>query len=228
MEFAADQPHLVDTLRFHLQASRALPQDDIRITVSVEALVPSAEADRAAVEGRIGAALQRFVQGAWTYTRIEREQDTAGYERITLQASTRVPAAENWNLDQRARAASGNGVALASPEVSYALPTERVDAVVGDLRLDLLKSAMAQAAKFSEASGRSWRVGDIEFGTAGFSRARRTSKGAYSDEGSSIELAANPGAVLSGERITLLAAVMLKASAARYQSAGQPMRDEDR
>ena len=215
MELVIDQPHLVDTLRFQLYAAQALPQEDIRLIVTVTALVPSADSDRAGLERRIREALAKLASAPWTFTRIEREEATAGYERVTLRAATRVPALENWNLPERARAASGEGLALATPEVSYALSSERVDAAVAALRVQLLEQAMRQAESLSKVSGREWRVGDIEFGAAGFTRerGRRTGKGAYADEESTIELLAlcdTPSGVTSGERITLLAAVVLK------------------
>ena len=39
MELIIDHPHLIDTLRFRLQSSRAVPQGDLRIVVPITALV---------------------------------------------------------------------------------------------------------------------------------------------------------------------------------------------
>ena len=216
MELVIDQPHLIDTLRFRLQAARALPQEDIRLVVNVTALVASADHDQPVLEKRIRATLARLVQTDWTFTRIERQPDAAGYERVTLRAGARVPASENWNLPERARAASRDGIAVNPPEVSYALSSGRVDGAVEALRLDLLARATEQAEKMSKASGRSWRVGDIEFGSAGIvhENMRRTGKGAYSDEDASLEILAlidTPTGVTGGERISLVASVTLKA-----------------
>lgn len=218
MELVIDQPHLVDTLRFRLQAARTLPQEDIRITAAVNVLVPASENDPVDLERRIRETLARVIKADWVFTRIERDADAAGYERIQLRASARVPKSENWNLAERFRAASRDGVAVSPGEVSYALSSEKVDAAVEALRLDLLQLASSQAAKMSAASGRQWRIGDIEFGAAGLLRqgGRRTGKGAYTDEEDSIEmLALQEGAgVTGGERITLVAQVVLKASVA--------------
>ncbi len=216
MELVIDQPHLIDTLRFRLQAARALPQEDIRLVVNVTALVASADHDQGALEKRIRDTLARVVKTDWTFTRIERQPDAAGYERVTLRAGARVPASENWNLPERARTASRDGIAVNPPEVSYALSTARVDGAVEALRLDLLARATEQAEKMSAASGRRWRVGDVEFGTAGIvhENLRRTGKGAYSDDDASLELLAlidTPTGVTGGERISLVANVTLKA-----------------
>ncbi len=216
MELVIDQPHLIDTLRFRLQAARSLPQEDIRLVVNITALVQSADHDQASLEKRIRDALARLVKTDWTFTRIERAADAAGYERVMLRAGARVPASENWNLPDRARIASRDGIAIGTPEVSYALSTDKVDGAVEALRLDLLKLATEQAAKMSEASGRHWRVGDVEFGAAGLvqDNRRRTGKGAFSDTEETLEMLAlqdTPSGVTGGERITLVANVTLKA-----------------
>jgi hypothetical protein len=216
MEIVIDQPHLIDTLRFRLQAARSLPQEDIRLVVNVTALVKASDHDQNALEKRIREALASLVKTDRTFTRIERQADAAGYERVVLRAGARVSAAENWNFPERARAASREGIAVGTPEVSYALSTDKVDGAVEALRLDLLGTATAQAAKLSEVSKRQWRVGDIEFGAAGIVREnmRRTGKGAYSDEDASLELLAlidTPTGVTGGERISLVADVTLKA-----------------
>jgi hypothetical protein len=226
MEFVIGQPHLIDTLRFRLQASCSLPQDDIRIVASVAALVKASDHDEPALEQRIRQALAHVVKAEWTFTRVERQADASGYERVTMRAGCRVPASENWNLPERARAASGEGIAIERPEVSYSLSTEKVDAAVAGLRLDLLKLAIEQAGLMSEATGRSWRIGDIEFGAAGLNRegGRRTGKGAYSDAEDSLELLATldgpTGGVVGGERITLIAHVTLKAFSGYRDSDG--------
>jgi hypothetical protein len=216
MELVIDQPHIIDTLRFRLQAARTLSQQDIRLTTTVTVLVPASENDPVALEKRIRGALATVVKTDWTFTRIERETEAAGYERIQLRASARVPVSENWNLAERVRAASRDGIAVGAPEVSYALTSDKVDAAVDALRLDLLRLAASQAEKMSEASARQWRVGDMEFGTAGLVRetGRRTGKGAYSDNDDSVEMLALQDAstgVTGGERITLVAQVTLKA-----------------
>lgn len=92
MEIVIDQPHLVDTLRFQLQASRALPQEDILVSVIVTALAPSSDRDRAGLERRIREAQRKLADVQRSFTRIEREEDTAGYERVTLRASARLLA----------------------------------------------------------------------------------------------------------------------------------------
>lgn len=226
MELVIDQPHLIDTLRFRLQAARTLPQQDIRLTTTVTVLVPASENDPVALERRIREALGRVVKTAWTFTRIERDAEAAGYERIQLRASARVPVSENWNLLERVRAAGRDGIAIGAPEVSYALSTDKVDGAVEALRLDLLELAAAQAEKMSAATKRAWRIGDVEFGAAGLVRetGRRTGKGAYADNDDTLEMMAlmdTPSGVTGGERITLVANVTLKSASPEALRQGQ-------
>ena len=167
MELIIDHPHLIDTLRFRLQSSRAVPQGDLRVIVPITALVKTAERDLGGLESRIHEALAEFMKAGWAFSRLEREGEAVGFERVRLRASARVPVAENWNLAERARKASREGLALGAPEISYAISTEKVNAVIEELRLELLRESQVNAQRMSEASSRLWRIGDIEFGTPG-------------------------------------------------------------
>ncbi len=217
MDSLYDHPHLVDTLRFPLYAARSLPQEEIRLGVLVTAFVPVTDKDRGELNGRISAALKRLANAPWSYSRIEREEEAPGFERVCLRAYARLPASENRKLVDRARAAGGDGVALSDPQVSYALSADRVDEAVAALRLDLLQQATRQAEAFTAANGRAWRVGDIVYGTGGYrDSGRRTAKGAYADDSDAGDLPASAeaaGVVRTGERISLVATVVLKAAA---------------
>jgi len=218
MSLVLDQPHLIDTLRYRIQARKTLPQEDLRLAVRVTALVHAGERDQAALEGRIREALAAFVAAAWSFSRIERDADAAGYERVGLVASARVRAAENWNLTERARLASREGLQIGAHKVDYSLSRERVDTAFDELRLEILRRAEAQARTLSEGSGRTWRVGDIAFGAidAGEHGQRVSAKGAYRDQDevlfAALDDSEGEGEAMAGaERISLVAAVTLKA-----------------
>ena len=183
MNLVLDHPHLVDSLRFRLEASRSAPQAEVRITVNVVALVSSAESAQKAFDSHLAAVLKDFIDAPWSYSHVVRENEATGFERVKLRAATRVPHAENWNLAERARKASREGLSVQVADVSYALSREQLRGIVGELRLELLGQAMAEASRMSQASQRSWRVGDIEFGVADFmnERGEYTGKGARRD-----------------------------------------------
>jgi hypothetical protein len=79
------------------------------------------------------------------------------------------------------------------------------------LREEILVEIGQQLAGFQRATGRVWRIGDVEFGvetTPDFERLR-TRKGAYREPGDEdAGVASQTGA----ERITLIAAVVLKSA----------------
>lgn len=214
MDIVLDQPHLIDTLRYRVMAHKTLAREDVRINVTVIALERAAGRDPAGLEASIRAALAAFIPGEWRFSRIERKGE-AGYERVGMQASARVKAAENYDLVERARLASREGLTISFPSADYALSRERIDAVFDELRLEILARVAVQAEATSRATGRPWRLGDIAFGTeAGVLGRAATAKGAYRDDGEALFADiddVDPERVLAGsERITLVASVVLK------------------
>ena len=216
MTYVPEQCPDVDTLRYRAHAQMILAQEDIRVLVSITALVSDREAGQADIHQRIHAALKEFVAADWILSRIQREGETAGYERIQLQASARVSPDENHRLEERARRASREGLTLASPQVDYALPARRINEAVQKLREQILRDVQHQTERFREVTGRHWRLGDVEFGveTGSWSEERRSGKGSYrSDEAKflSRDNDEDEAAILTGaERIMLIANVTLK------------------
>lgn len=221
MSLVLDQPHLIDTLRYRVYAQRRVQQDEVRISLRVTALVNTKDRDQVGLERRIREALGGVIKADWAFLNIERASDSVGYERVALWASARVPASENYDLAERCRKASQEGLAISSPRVDYALSRERVDAIVEELRLEILAKVEGQLRAFSEKTGRAWRIGDIVFGvdddSSPLSRAR-SAKGAFregSDEGlafrSSLGEDEEPSGFGGAEKVYLVAAVALKA-----------------
>jgi len=217
MTTIVELPDHADTLRYRIQVQRALPQDDIRITVPVTALVHTRDNDPAALQQSIRAALNVFVPAEWMFSRIERGGDAVGYERIQLSATTRVKSGENYDLAERARRSSREGLTLGLPRVDYALSPDKIDEVVGALRTDILRRVGTHIDHFGKETGRTWRIGDIAFGfddVAEYGTAR-TGKGAYRDIDnlpSSPDEQGPTGGLAGAERIKLVASVTLRAT----------------
>lgn len=85
-------PEAADTLRYRIQVQKALPHDDVRVTVPVTALVHTKDHDQAALQRLIREALDAFISADWVFSRIERGGDAVGYERVQLTAT----APEAW------------------------------------------------------------------------------------------------------------------------------------
>lgn len=161
------QDQQVDTLRYQIQAQRTLAQEKPKLTVTVTALVSNKDSNHLKIEKRVSAALNQFVKADWTFSHLHRLADPAGYERVLMKASARIKASDNYNLDERSRAASTEGLSITRAEVDYTFSPQQVAETLKELRLEILAEATKQASAFSKQSRRAWRVGDISYGAAG-------------------------------------------------------------
>lgn len=196
-----------DELRFRLSAERTVSLASARVGVTISALVTAAEAEPGPLRTQLLERLGRFIAADWSFSLTQRAGDATGYERVSARAYARVPAAELYALENRARAAAGEGFALGKIEVDYSLPAEEVATVVRELRLDLYREALAEAGAYS-ALGRAWRIGAIEFGIDSDLARHRSSKGALLAAGEEAEAGA---AGAAAEKIKLVAEVVLRA-----------------
>lgn len=205
-----------DTLRFKLYAQKVIVQEDARVTVEVHSLVSTASNDRRILEQRIRAALDAFIATDWAFSTIQRGGEAVGYERVTLNASARIPLTEVYNLEERARQASMEGLSLKDPKINYSLPAQRVSDTVQELRQMIVEDAKRQIVNFDAMTGRQWRIGDIVFGLWDSRGEYRSGKGAYraSDDAIADLLAeSDESGITSAERITIVAEVVLRARA---------------
>jgi hypothetical protein len=203
----------IDTIRYRVQVQRTLTQEDVRLSVDVTALVSTAGNDRRDLDPQIRMALRRFLDAEWKYSTVKRAGDAVGYERVMLHANTRVPPDAVWNLEERARAASREGLALSNPKVYYSLPASKVSVELQRLRIEVIEEVRAQIPEFERTTGRPWRIGAIHFGIPDDSYHAQSSKGAYRSAGIG-DLEDDEVALAGSERITLIAEVVLKGSVA--------------
>jgi len=94
----------------------------VRVSVQVHTLVSTGDQDHDALVSRVRAALARFIDTTWTVSGVTRRADDTGFERVELVASSMVLARENYNLDERARRASVEGLAITQPGWTHACP----------------------------------------------------------------------------------------------------------
>ncbi len=204
------QFHDTQTLRYRTTAHKNVPRDSVRIAITVNALVSSADRNHTALQRRVRETLTNFIPVDWVLTAPRRQGDSSGFERVTVEATARAPLGENYNLAERARMASSEGLSLTEPKANHQLPAVKVAGAVQDLRLSIVKDALAQAKDFSEASGLNWQLGDIEFGVSSLQPEYRNAKGAYREEMDDVDQdeASHPAA----ERIRLVASIILRAA----------------
>lgn len=204
------QFHDSQTLRYRTTAHKNVPRNSVRIAISINALVSTADRDHAVLQRRIRDTLARFIPVDWVLTAPRRQGDSSGFERVTVEATARAPLGENYNLAERARLASSEGLSLTEPRANHHLPAAKVAAAVQDLRLSIVKDALAKAKDFSEASGLNWQLGDIEFGVSSMQPEFRNAKGAYREEMDDIEQDELPHP--AAERIRLVASIILRSA----------------
>ena len=110
------------------------------------------------------------------------------------------------------------GMAAGSPRLRAALEgvleeqlLDETEAVQG-LRLAILREVTAQAAQFSQESGLTWQIADIEYGVNSLQPEYRNAKGAYREERD--DLSEGDAPEQAAERIRLVASIVLRAAAA--------------
>lgn len=200
-----------DTLRYRAIAQRTLAQDTVCVSIYVALLVSASQTDQAELQRQIRDALSRFIPSVdWVFSTLRREANpTVGYEQINVKASARIPSTQNFNLDDRARRASREGLTLSGAVVDYSLPVSLVNKVVHELRGEIVGTVLLELSDFERQTGRKWRIGDIEFGIGGRSD-EYTTKGASRSSGYE-DLLDPDGEGLSGaERISLIAEITLR------------------
>ena len=204
------------TLRYRTMAQKGVRRETVRVAVGVISLVSSGHADSSTIEQRVHAALNAFIRADWLLSSPQRSSDTAGYERVTFTATTRVPQGENYNLAERARQASAEGLSLQKPEASYVIPAGVINQAVQDLRLQILAEAQQQAEQFATRSGQKWELADIAYGVHAEDFGHRSGKGAYRSEFDDI-LDNMDGEQnekdASAERVRVFADIVLRAGA---------------
>ena len=201
-----------DTLQYRVLASRIIHKSNVRINVQVTALISTKDYNQQALEERILQALNKFMTAKWVFFSMKRSADAAGYERVTLTASTLVKPSENWNLQERAREAGSEGLSLGNVEVNYASSTAEVDSIVRELREEIVLQIKDHMDNFIALTKRPWRIGNIVFGADEEERGY-TGKGARRSDSGTDNSIEQTEMMDGSERITLRASVELRANA---------------
>ncbi len=211
MELPAIQFSQDDVFRFKVQVSRTETQDSVQLRVPVTALIQALQPDPSVLDASIREALQSFIATEWVFSAIKREGDAVGFERLSLTATARVPNSEIYNLRERARVVGREGLEVGTPVVNYKLPEVRVNAANTALRLQVIEQVKAEIPMLNKASGRDWRIGQIEFGVRSDSDEEDSSRYRKGGYRSASEEAIDADAGLAGgEKFSLLAEITLK------------------
>lgn len=173
---------LVDTIRFEVVVQKTVVQEKVKITVRANALTQTRDADIGVIESRIREALKKFIDARWEFSDLKRSADAVGYERIQLTAWTLVHGKENYNLNERARLASSEGLTISDPSVDYSLPPAMVGSILKELGEETLNLINDRIAAYNRVTGRQWRLGDLEFNSQERRSEYDNPKAAYFEE----------------------------------------------
>ena len=181
----------------------------VAVMVEVVTLVSAQDQDLKALEAKVRAALHRFIDTPWHTAPTERVRDESGFERVKLVGFARVPREQNFNLAERARVASSEGLSIQNPLVDYKVETAVLVAETEKLHGDLIRRAQERMTEFSALTGRSWRIGHIQFGLSDRAdgelspKMARRESARYGSEDQDV--------LMTSERISMLAEVELRA-----------------
>ena len=156
-------PELQDTILFELSEEGAVTNKTIKVTAVLAGLLAPDGTDER-LWANIRETLDRFIAKVeWQYSDTQRSADPAGGERITITATTRAPVGENRALDHRSREAGRVGLMISHFHVDNTPPLDDIRKTERKLRLAVLKLAEEEADAASHQTGRSYRVGSVNF-----------------------------------------------------------------
>jgi hypothetical protein len=152
-----------DSIRFMLSAEEVVVNTTVKIVATVAVDVPPDMTEQM-LRDSIRDVMQKFISSAnWQLSGMTRTSTAGGMEQVSLTASTRVPEAENYKLDQRRQAASQVGLRITAASTDIAPTLQQIDETQSKLRQQLLKRALAELAMINATVQGSYRLGKVDF-----------------------------------------------------------------
>lgn len=145
-----------------LDADTDVVNDTVKITATLVAMIGTDVTDRTLAQD-IRDTLHRFIDTKWSLSNPARQRDQSGYERVTVQATCRVPETENYSLDERRQTASKPGLQIASAFADTSIPMTMIRDAQRKLRMSLIERAREEADEVGKITNDGWTVGKITF-----------------------------------------------------------------
>lgn len=200
-----------DTINFELTVEKVIVNDTVKMVANIEALVTTEQSD-GELRAEIRTTMKKFIDTDWQFSNLQRRADSAGFERVSLQASARVSETENYNLDARAREVSRPGLTVSYVQVDTSVPQARIDAAEQEMRLALLAKATDEATKVADLTRRSYRVHTVNFNTQADISLSNRSKGITLTNGMTYGSGfSDEGGLGNAQKLTMRASVALAA-----------------
>lgn len=161
---AKDSNQPISTLEFSVNAEKTIVTDTIKLIAHITGLV-SVTTTEDAFRSEIRATVKSLIDTDWQFTNLVRTADDSGFEKVTVTATARVSENENYNLVNRARAASRQGLTITEVEVDTTIPASKIEEAERELRADILQKVLGECAGINALNIGEYRVGRIQFGT---------------------------------------------------------------
>lgn len=153
----------VDAMVMTLAAEGWVETGTARVVAVADVAI--AAKDRAAVRERMLGIFKKLAPDAeWRISRFDRSQDSAGLERWSTTAETRLPETALGGLDERARGLSQPGMQVRVLAVQFVPTLAEREAALDGLRANIYEQAKAEAERLSKIwPERGYRVARVDF-----------------------------------------------------------------
>lgn len=155
-----------DEVHLSLSEDITVVHETVKVSVNVVAQIDPKTTTEEAFRAEVRAKLNEFIDAEWKITGIQR-QSSGKYEQVFVTATARVEEKENVRLEERAEAVSRIGLELRNPEADTTLPTKIADETNESLRVKLAEKAVAEAKRYSDLLGATFRVSHLTYQRGG-------------------------------------------------------------
>ncbi|WP_445680273.1 hypothetical protein [Radicibacter daui] len=195
-----------DSVTLSLSAESWVESATARVTVSINAAFPGAEAGDA--RARMLAAVETLAkpEDGWRFVQFNRDSDASGLERWSAVAEARLPESALGGLADKATAASKPGMQVAVANTDFTPTPEEMEKARASLRAEIYAKAEKERQTLNDAlPGRQFRVATLNFEPETTTRMSHVAMAAapsaarfneMADSGVSVATHLNIGAVL--------------------------------
>jgi hypothetical protein len=203
-----------DTIQFVLSSEEVVVNTTVKINASMVAIVTTDMTEQRLKEA-IRDVVKKFIPTAdWQFSGMSRTSHASGMEQVTLNATARIPEADNYALDRRSKEASVDGISIHTVATDNSPTAGQIETTQRKLRLELLEKAQQEADAINEATGMDYRLGEVIFdpesaSTANVRNNRMMASATYG-AGFDQPLGGGGGDIGNAVKLTMLARVILR------------------
>lgn len=162
----APWPKPDDTITVQLSAEDYVTATSGKVTLSVDAALK--DSDAANTRKEILAGAQKIAKTTWRMINFNRSTDQTGLERWNATLEARLPEAQLTGLTNAAKSASRPGLQFTMNGTDMSPTLAEMETGRAKLREALLAKVNEELARVNKsASGRTYRIADIQFGSFG-------------------------------------------------------------